>query len=183
MTASIPIPFPIGEPIWWVGYGVKKEWVECPECAGTKVLTLIQGNGEKVTIDCACCSRGYEPPHGVIERTVYEHTPTRFIPGRVEISGGVIRYSESGPDAACYRIVRVDELFSDRDECEAACVQLNEDRAKQDAELAVRNLASKRREMAWSVHYWGRKVKELERDLVTARERLQRCKEKQGVAR
>lgn len=63
-------------------------------------------------------------------------------------------------------------------ECAVRCKELNEERRKTDEERAISNLASKRRDLAWSVHYWGGQVKKLERDLEVARARLARCKDK-----
>ena len=176
LEASIPIPFALGEPLWHTGYGHREEWIECPECAGSRALTLIQGNGKEVSIACACCSRGFEDPSGTVKRTHYERTPTRFTPRRVSVSGDEIRYSESEPDATAFNMVYATDLYVDRDECANRCEEDNAKHEKAQDELLLRNLVSKRREMAWSVHYWGRQVKTLERDLGRARERLSASK-------
>jgi len=89
--SSIEIPFAIGQQVWHVGSGYRQEWIECPECAGTKAITMIQGNGVQVSLACAACSAGYEPPRGVIQRTYYEHRPVQVMLRRVEVRGNEIQ--------------------------------------------------------------------------------------------
>jgi len=181
MTATLVIPFAIGETIWWVGYGSRTERMPCPECCGSKVLTLIQGNGVQVSINCACCGHGYEEPRGWIEQTIMEHRPTSFTPRRVDISGATIRYSEDNPASNCWRPVEVENLFRDEAECARRCEALNEADRKHREKQSINHLASKRRDMAWSVHYWGRRVTDLRRDLELAESRLDACKARKKV--
>jgi len=91
MASSIPIPFALGQPLWWVGNGYQEEWVVCPECCGTKVITMVQGNGTAVSLNCAACAVGFMPPTGRVKRVFYRHEPTPFVPRRVEIYGQEIR--------------------------------------------------------------------------------------------
>jgi len=70
-------------------------------------------------------------------------------------------------------------LFESKDACQEACDALNAECTKHEEEMAIATLASKRRDLAWSVHYWGRLVKNLERQLEQARARLAVCKEKE----
>jgi hypothetical protein len=176
--ATIQIPFSIGQQIWWVGNGYTEVLETCPECAGQKALTLIQGNGEQVSLACACCSCGYEPPSGVIKKIVYRHKPEKFTPHRVSTNGNEITYSQADPSATAYSYVHVKDLFASEAECLVRCVELNEKRTKEQEECAIANLASKRRNMAWSVHYWGRLVRDLEDKLVRAKACLAVSKDK-----
>ena len=50
MTATIPIPFAIGQQLWAISSGHGETWITCPECDGTKVLTLVKGNGESIKL-------------------------------------------------------------------------------------------------------------------------------------
>jgi hypothetical protein len=178
MTASLPIPFAIGEIVWCCGNGRIEELATCPECAGTRALTLIQGNGEQVSIACACCSRGYGSPSGYVNRVRHEHRPERFTCARVDVSGDEIRYRD---DALACTSREASRLFRSLEECQAACDRENVERAEHDEKMALANLASTRRDMAFSVHYWGRKVRDLERDLERARARLSECKQRKAA--
>jgi len=175
MSASLPIPFAIGEIVWRCGNGHVEEYLVCPECAGTKALTLVQGNGEQVFIACACCSLGSDPPSGRVKRTRFEHRPERFLCARVDVNGDVIRYRD---DALSCSYCEATRLFRSHEECQRACDAENAQRAEEEKARAIANLASKRRDMAWSVHYWGRKVRDLAKDLETARARLAVCKDR-----
>jgi len=177
---SIEIPFNIGEQIWWVGNGYREEWITCPECAGTKVLTLIQGNGEKVSLDCACCSLGYEPPTGTIKRTFYQYEPTPFICQTVEMGfGGDFRYTDVIGQSHEVK----GNLFRTKEECQEQCDKLNLEKEKDEERRLLNNTQSKRRDMAWSVHYWGQMVSKLKKELEAAQARLNVCKEKKQCAK
>jgi len=174
--AEIKIPFELGSTLWWTGSGYREEWIECSECVGSKAITMIQGNGTEVSIACACCSHGMERPSGSVKRIFYEHSPMLFVPKRVRVDGGEIMYSSASPGANAYSSIDATALFASKEECEARCKELNLERTKYEEERAVANLAPKRRDMAWSAHYWGRQVKRLEEELITCRARLAVCK-------
>src|SRR3990167_8589377 len=130
MNPSIEIPFVIGETVWWVGNGYQEEFVTCPECLGSKAITMILGNGEQYSLRCEGCSRGYEGPFGVVTRIFYKHVPEKVTLNRVEISGNRISYSVSGPDATCYSLISVEGLFSSESKCASRCEELNIQRTK-----------------------------------------------------
>jgi hypothetical protein len=177
MTHTIELPFAIGEQIWWAGDGFRQEWVTCPECAGTRVIEMIQGNGERVALDCECCRSGYEPSRGVVVRTRYEFKPVPFTPQRWRCDGDEFGFSESPPDAAHYTIVYAKDLFKDRDECLKRCAEKNAEHAAEDERRFMANLSSKRRSMAFSAHYWRGQVEKLRKELAMAEARLARCKQ------
>ena len=176
MSATIPIPFAIGETVWHAGYGSTETFDECPECAGTKTLTLIQGNGERVSLACACCSSGYDPSRGYVKRSVSARTPHPVTLGSISLRGAEITYFEGEyPSGTC---LNPQDLFRDQAECQKRCDALNPDADAQEHNRLIANMMDKRGKMAWSVHYWGRKVKDLERNLKAARARLGLCKER-----
>ena len=175
-TISITIPHPLNVQLWWVGLGSRTERRKCPECLGTRVVELHLANGEKYSLDCECCSRGCEGPYGFINETIHEYTPTPFTARRVRMDGEEFWYSESGPDAASYSSANADDLFQNIEQCAARCAEKTAEAAKEREEQAVRQLESKRKRLAWSVHYWRGQAKKLETDLERARARLNRCK-------
>lgn len=176
-TISIAIPFALDTELWWTGNGYAETWVECPECAGTKAITMIQGNGTRVSIDCAACSMGYEPPRGVIKQVTHQHKPERYTPRRVKVDGDEIWYSEASPFESGYTQVSAKSLFASKDDCQTACDDLNHQRNLMERKRDVDNLLYKRKKMAWSVHYWGRMLANKQRELETIKARLSVCQE------
>lgn len=176
MNASISIPFPLGVSLWWTSGPHRDQWVECPECCGTKVIEVVLGNGERYSLDCRCCQSGYDDPRGAIKCTVFEYRPVPFLPLSIQMHGSEVSYSESPPDSNCYSSVSTTNLFATKEECQAKCEQMNAEHAKAEAESIVYRRGRARKDLAWSAHYWGSQVRQLEKDLTTARARLSKCK-------
>ena len=172
---SIPIPFAIGETVWFAHNTPSYRTVACPECAGTKALTIIKGNGEQVSVACPVCedrANGYYGPTGYVHETVYDFKPQKFTCNRVSIYGSEISYSESRPDANCYSSVDANNLYRDYDVCLARCQELVAQHEAEDERRVLANIRSKREHLAFSVSYWSKEVKKLERELQAARDRL-----------
>jgi hypothetical protein len=177
VSASMEIPFAIGEQLWSTGYGVREELIVCRECAGTRVIEMIKGNGERVSLDCGVCMHCYDPPHPGYEKIMnYEFKPARFVPKRIGMSGEEFIYSESPPSANCYSSAYAKDLFRSFDDCERRCNELNEERARDDEQRRIANLSSKRKSLAFSASYWSQKAKTLREELAVAEARLSRCK-------
>lgn len=182
MTDSIKIPFALGVQIWWTGNDNRETWVECPECAGTKVIEMIKGNGERVSLGCELCGPGYNEPRGVIRKNVYEYRPTPFTPLRVRVDGDQFSYSESPPDASCYGSVYSTHLFSTKEECQAKCDEMNAEHAKADEERLIHQIKSNRKRLAFSASYWRGQIREFEKNIERAKAMLNRCKPEKTAA-
>ena len=174
-TATIEIPFAVGQELWWIGNGHRTETIVCPDCAGSRAITMILGNGDQVSLECRCCQLGYDQPRGVVERTYFGHEPIRFIPKRVSCEGDRIYYSKSV--GACSR-VHSSELYATESECQQRCDELNNTATEAELVRSMHVRESKRRDMAWSASYWRGQVKDLEQKLERARARLAVCKVK-----
>lgn len=171
---QIQIPFAINQEVWHAQSSQHPQYITCPDCLGEKVLTVLQGNGAQFTIECATCRVGYEPSRGTIQTRAYQVLPMPFKCARVELNGNKFCYYDPyNSGTFC------DRLFATKLECEKKCQELNEEYAKEEDRRLISNLESKRRDMAWSVSYWQRKVKDLEKDLNAARARLSVCKQKE----
>lgn len=175
-TPSLPIPFAIGETVWWIGPGHRREPVTCPECAGTRAHTLTLGNGETVSIACEHCRSGYNPPQGLVWLDVYEYAPTPFVCGRIDISGDRIHYSESGPDATAYSSAYAADLFRDRDACLVRCAEKTAEQVALEAGRSAAIAESKRRGLSHSASYWRRQISDAEKVIADARARLSAIK-------
>ncbi|MCP3657452.1 MAG: hypothetical protein GY766_21600 [Herbaspirillum sp.] len=162
--AKLEIPYEVGSKIWTPGGGMAEVRVECPECCGTKVVTMELGNGERHSLDCRCCQAGYESPRGWVWQRTFESDPVEVELTDIEISAySGIRYLAAGA------WVDLDMLFESKADCETRCAELRAERQANEDRIIFNNLKSKRRDCAWSVHYWRRRVKDLERDLERAR--------------
>jgi hypothetical protein len=177
MTATISIPFAIGQRLWVSSSGHGEEWITCPECDGAKILTLVKGNGEVIELSCNYCAPGCESPSGVVRRIVYDCQPVPFVPKRVEMYGQEFRYSESEPDATAYQTFAAGDIFEDREACSAACVTKNAEYRANAERQEIANLASKRKNLEHSSHYWTTRLRSLERDAEIVRRRLAVIKE------
>lgn len=173
---SIEIPFEIGETLYSVGSGYREERVTCPECVGLKALRVIQGDGKEFFLPCACCTQGFGEPSGTVLQPIYEHRPTKFIPRRVNVNGPEIMYSEADPSSACYSSVDAKSLFRTEEECLVACKAADQYRKEAFDASWLQQRKSKKRDMAWSVHYWQGQIKSMEADLVRMKARLDDCK-------
>jgi hypothetical protein len=178
MPITIDAPFEIGQRVWKATLWPHTVREVCPDCDGQKYITVIQGNGSQYTLDCRCCQSGYDTPKGYVERTVYKSEPTEFTCRRVDISGMEIRYGDDSPSASCWHPVEVKDLFLTKEEAQMRADELNAERTEWEKRQAIANLSSKRKDLAWSAHYWGSQVKRLREDLERTEERLNACKKK-----
>ena len=165
MSASIPIPFAIGDELWWATINTRKEREVCPDCLGTCTVALVLANGSTHVLGCGNCDWGMEGPHGWVQRSESCFEPQPFIPRRVWMSGEDIYYSEAAPDATCYTSANVKDLFASREECEAACVQRNAERRAEEEKRFFAATNRKRQDKANSVSYWRREAERLRKDL------------------
>lgn len=173
---TISIPLPLNTTLWWTGHGTHEQRTKCPECLGTRVAEVHLANGEKYSLDCACCQSGYDPPRGYVTETVYVYEPTPFVALRVRMDGDEFSYSESPPSAMSYSSVYAKDLFLTKEECAARCAEKTAEQAKALEAGRFRHLESKRKRLAWSVHYWRTQVRKLTEELDRAKARLSRCK-------
>jgi hypothetical protein len=171
-VTTIELPFSLGVTVWHAAYGYESWWIECPECLGTKKVKVSLATGEEYELECRCCQEGYEPSRGKIQTGQSRFTPTLFTPGRFRIEGAEVWYSESSPDASSYSSVSADVLFLDKAACAARCDEENAKHDKERAEQALRNLMHKRKDYAWSVHYWRGQLKQKRRDVELIEARL-----------
>ena len=176
--ATVTLPFHLGVPLWHAAYGAQDEWVTCPECLGTKEVKVTLANGEEYMLDCRCCQSGCEESRGVVHRQNYDFTPTPFIARRWGTDGDKFWFSSQAPDANCWTHVSQDDLFTDEEACRARCEERNAELAKRQEEQQLANLKSKRRDLAWSVHYWRNQLSRLRSDIERVEKRLRACQER-----
>ena len=182
-SKTLDLPFALAETIWHAGFESNESYVTCPECLGTKAVTLILANDESYSLDCACCGTGFDGPRGVVKAGSHGRDPIPFTPHRVRVDGDEVMYSESGPDANCYQSADAKDLFATVEECQARCEVLNAERRAHDEKQALNHRMSKRRDLAWSVHYWRSERARLVKDLERIEARLHVCVEREAAVK
>lgn len=165
--------------VWYATTEYQKRRVMCPDCAGTRFLTVIMGDGAQVTIDCSLCSVGYDPPHGFVTQGYY--TPA-VKHSTVE---GVERDREDGFKYRlhdCYSKPEAD-LFATREEAEARAAVLAQELIQQEADR-IKRREKDTRTWAWNARYHRECIRRAEHDLQYHRAKLEvaKVKAKEKVA-
>lgn len=151
--------FKIGQNVWWAHRAAQEKLYMCPDCFGQKFLTVILGDQSQVTIDCAGCSKGYEPPRGVICQ--WEHIPDarRTTIHRVEIRQDKVEYGVDDNYG-----VAESEIFASREEAMVRAEQLSEAWNREQSEQIGRK-ARHSHSWAWNVTYYRKAIREAQKNI------------------
>lgn len=159
----IECPVEIGGSYWIAAPTGERVAVPCPVCAGNKTVDLILGSGERVTIECEGCGKGYDGPRGYVHE--YRQTPAikRVIVDRVSSMPSSTRDWWTFyllPDGYCDER----ELFNTEAEAMAAAVakKVNEDEANMRSHQSKKANATNG---GWTVRYHRDQIKKLQRQL------------------
>jgi len=170
--AKMERKYNIGDKVWYAKTGTKEKSVECPECFGKKFLTVILGDNSKVTIDCAGCARGYEPPKGYV--IYYEWG--------VDVREVTIQRMEIKPDEVTYGFwdcysAETDRIFSTKEEAEKRALELVEEHNKEELARIYRK-EKNNHTWSWNVHYHRDCIRRAEKDLIYHKAKLEASKGK-----
>lgn len=160
----------IGDKVWHATCKTTLTKVTCPECFGKRYLTVILGDDSKVTIDCAGCASGYDPPKGYV--THYEHGADVSLVtiGRVEINPDHVEYGFNRV-GGCMNIAKDTELFSTKEEAEIRAKQLSEEWDK-DQLTKIHQKEKHDHTWSWHVHYHRKQIKDAEKTIEYAKKKL-----------
>ena len=151
------IRFNIGDTVYWATYQRREEWIPCPDCGGTRRVRVILHDNDEQSIDCATCSRGYEPPTGKVVTWEFSKAVSKGTILGVEISAGRTEWRVSP-----HYIVKDVEVFTTEEDAllraEELAVEANEEEQRRIAQKEKPN-----RSWAWSASYHRREIKECER--------------------
>lgn len=152
--------FSFGQVVYAVVSDTKEEYLPCPDCGGTKFVTVIT-HAETVTLDCKGCERGYLGPCGFLVKYV----PSVFVVSRPIVSLET-DWQESGTYE--YRIPsdsggrwskKEHELFATEEEAAASCAQVLKE--KQDIEeYRISQKQKAEKSWAWHVHYYQKQIRD-----------------------
>ena len=162
----------IGDKVWYAQRKTVRETLVCPDCFGKKALTVIKGDGSQVSIACARCSQGYDPPEGVVFHHKQIMDVSQVMIDRVEQTVAGTEYGFRD----CYRAPETD-LFVSKKGAEKRAQELAEEHNQK--EIARVNQKEKcNRTWAWHVYYHGQAIKNAKKDLAYHTARLNVAKTK-----
>lgn len=168
--------YKVGDAVWYASCDTRRQYTQCLECFGIKYVTVILGDDSRVTIDCAGCGRGYEPPTGYI--AYFERTPEvrKITIDRVQVTKDKIEYGFSG----CY-CVEADRLFNTEaeawDRANALAEQLNQEELEK-----IKKKEKPNRTWAWNAHYHRNCIRRAERDIRYHTKSFKQQKGKKGYS-
>jgi len=168
--------FNIGDVVWIVDTGITQKWMMCPDCMGKKFLTVILGDGSKVTIDCAGCQAGFDPPTGKVSYYEWSANTKCSIVRKVEIevAAGKTKITYGFEDRG---YVDESDVFKTIEEAMARAKELAEERNKAEIER-ISTKEKPAHTWSWNACYHRRQIKEAERNLEYHKAKLEVAKTK-----
>ena len=178
MTGQLEIPFALGATVWFTGPKYEETYVQCQDCAGSKVLMVLTGDGGCYQLKCHACGKGYEESAGVVRKTVCGYRP-RLVTLRElhHYSGPTSTYVTDAGDTG---LVCADRLFATEEECAAECERLRAEHQAEEDRRALAHLNNRRDSMAFSVPYWRAQLRKLRKDVERVEGYLRDLKKEQA---
>jgi len=170
------MPYNIGDKPWYAGNENTQKTMTCPECLGKKYLTVILGDGTQVTIDCAGCSLGYDPPRGYV--TYHEYGPSvhQATICKVEISSEGVKYGIDG-NSHSYHIAEPINLFDTKEEAEVRAQELaDEHNQEEHVKINQKDYGNRHRTWSWHVHYYRQQIRRAKDEIEYAEAKLDAAK-------
>jgi len=155
--------YEVGQQVWWATCQTSEHFEKCPDCGGTGRLRVTFHDETQVSIDCANCASGYNPPTGLVkwygraaEARLITITGFEFTDGKASYHAGI------GP-GSYYRIDE-SELFDAETDAKAHADKLA---AEHDAAERARVLNKEKntRSWAWNASYHRNIIKRAEKDI------------------
>ena len=161
----------IGDFIWVARAGQTEKYITCPDCFGTLKLKVILGNGEELSIPCAGCSIGYDPPTGRIKTYEFDAEPENQKIIGIEIQDNITYHVGNNVGDSCYRLVEERDAFKTYNEALERSKQIKEEKIKEE-QIRLARKEHETRSWAWHVHYYRKQIRDAESTIEYARERL-----------
>lgn len=149
----------IGSTAWLATHDHEDDWLVCPDCAGTKHLRVLLPDDTMLTIPCAGCAAGYDPPRGYVK--AYKRTPRAKL---VTITGFEVTNEKTEYHTSEHWHVRADNLFDVEADALAAAEKIAADADERERkQIAEKEKPS--RTWAWHVHYHRNCIKRAEKEI------------------
>lgn len=164
----------INDKVWHANRKSTEERATCPECFGKRYLTVILGDGSQVTIDCAGCASGYDPPQGYV--TYHKQgVDVRLVTiCKVTIYSEYAEYGFDGTES-CHHVAKDTDLFSTKKEAEVRARELAKEWNRE--QLAkIHRKEKNHRDWSWHVHYHRKQIRNAEKTIEYAKAKLDAAK-------
>lgn len=149
----------IGDRVWYAQQKTVSKDVVCPECLGQKALTVTLGDGSTVSIDCAGCALGYEPPRGYVSYWDHIADVCLVTIDRVEATADKIEYGFNG----CYR-ADAENLFTTEEQANIRALELAEKWNKEQLDR-INQKEKNNHTWSWHVHWHRSQIRKAKKDL------------------
>lgn len=165
--------YDIGDVIYWATSRNEEQVIECPDCKGSGQLTVIFADGEQVSVACANCAWGYDPPTGRVRYWGHiERVESGAISG-MEIDTEVTYKVRCEPYSSYYCIKEA-EAYDSKEEAQEQAVILAAKRTEEELKKAQRKHKDTR-SWAWNASYHRKELKEAKRRVGYHTEQLSMC--------
>lgn len=170
--------FEIGQTAWRATYEGTEASVECPHCGGTGRLRVMFHDDTQVSIGCANCACGYDPPTGRVR--VYDRRP---IVRQVTITGVDVRDGVTEWRTFDSYCVKDEQMFDNEADAHKAAQTLAEEADREERER-VATKAKDTRSWSWNASYHRKEIKRAQESIAhhTAKLAVASLKAKQKEA-
>ena len=162
--------FKIGDKVWFAEVRSVQKSVRCPECFGLKYLTVILGDQSEVTIDCAGCAAGYDPPKGFVIYYSWEPNVKQLTIKGMDLRDDSVTYwfvEGYGTEGL--------NVFANQEAAEIHALELAKEHEQQELEKIHRK-EKNNRTWSWNAHYHRACIRSAEKDLVHHKAKLEVAK-------
>ena len=166
--------YQIGQKVWWAKSATVERSKVCPDCKGTKSVTVVLADYQCFSIPCETCDHKgcFYGPMGYV--TYYEHdeeVKEINITG-VEVDNGEIRYKT---DESWYLYEK--DLHDTAEKAKEHAVQLAKKRTEEEENKVYRR-EKDYKNWAWHVRYYRDQIKEAQKTIERATAKLNYAKTK-----
>lgn len=148
----------IGDAVWYATWHAHDAYIECPDCGGTGRLRVTFHDETTVSIGCANCSPGYNPPTGRIKVYRREARADRaVITGLTQKANEPTEYSFNVIGGYQY-YAKSECLFDSEADAMVYATQMADEADQAERDRALRK-EKDTRTWAWNASYYRRQIK------------------------
>lgn len=164
----------IGDNVWHASRKSTEERITCPECFGKRYLTVILGDDSQVTIDCAGCASGYDPPKGYVTYYKQDIDVKQVIIDGLRVTRDYVEYEINKTNCSCNILKNVD-IFITKEEAEVRAKELAE-QWNEEQLAKIHRKEKNHRDWSWHVHYYRRQIRDAKEKIEYATKQLDAAK-------
>lgn len=151
--------YDIGQEIWIATWESTTDYVTCPDCGGTGRVRVIHHDETEMSIECAGCSAGYEPPTGYVKVYVRHARAEKSTITGVEVRDGKTEWRS----AKSWCLDEADVFLTETEALAAALLKAQKADAEEREKINTKEKPT--RTWSWNAHYHRRQIKEAKRNL------------------